>query len=647
MSGCDDLATKSDVTAIMARLAAIEAKIPDENRLAQKVADAVRSTMLAMQNAILSAINDSRLTVITKLGAIETVVLANLRTLETIIRELGVLISTSMNNLRDVVLGAINALRDILLELIKRFFDSDGDQDNFNYERIEKAIGTAHLTTRTLILEKLGRLEQFIEELLKGIKVDYDRIDAMAAKHHARTRAFIADLFKNFKIPPIDFTEILDKLDQLKSLTSAGIGSILQLLNTIWAFLQTLNFAPQSPNHNFDYGRIEKAIGSAHVTTRSIILGSIGSSTEYLASLILNLKLSVDYDRIKRIADNAAANTQNNINNALKQSIDYSRIQEIVKDTGAEIKGFTASIIGAYGGAILKAITEIKAPVLSVSNKTSKLIEKIYQIIGGDDYPITVPTTLISEEGKSIGTKQIPTLTQFFSWYVERFDELIGQFEIPIRIKDTDLVQSGEQSKTIKLPNLAESIAEMFMLSFQSMVNTETLINMCTRILFEGGQDKQQNFITYKLLYSLVDWAGYKTKDISEEMPLLFTPDKTNLSEILKETKVKVGTQVLDEKFGLEIDLMRFRKAAAVIDAVHFRKVNPFADIAPQIMAYLLGAKDTSSKVNEDKTQEDWEQFIEDAEAGFQNTTGISSPDLPYGKPFEERPRIRDLTQTD
>lgn len=646
MSGCENLATKSDVSAILARLEAIERKIPDENRLAQKVADAVRSTMLAMQNAILQAINDSRLTVVTKLGALETVVLANLRTIESIIRELGVLISTSMNNLRDVILGAIYALRDILLELIRRFFNPLGDrQDSFDYARIERAINGAHVQTRTILAQAIGNAVQFLSELIQGMRTDYNRIDAAIAKHHAATRAFIAQLFNNFRLPPVDFTDVLNKLDQIESLTNAGIGSILNLLNTIWAFLQTFR-----PDANVDYQRIEKAINDAHLQTRTILAGAISNGVQYLAELIQSIKATVDYGRIKRLVDDAAANTQNNINNNLRSAIDYSRIASIIEQALGSLRGNLTSLIAAYGGAIYQGIQEIKellknrVTIGGGSSQANNQIQRIYQVLGCDDYPVTVPSSFITKEGVANPERQIPTLTQYIDWYVRRFDEIVGQWEIPIEIKDTDPTTPGDQPQKIKLPNMAEAIAEMFMLLMQISIDGQTALNIATRMMFDGGQDKQQNFMTYKLVDAVADFLGFDFKYVEREMPLMFTPGKSNYSEILQHTKIKVGVPEYNEKLNLQADLMRFRKAASILDSTHFRKINPNANIKAQIVERILGLTDLVKDTNQKDSNETFKQFLEDVEKGFTNTPGVGDPTKPYGREYEDRPRFRDLT---
>ena len=277
-------------------------------------------------------------------------------------------------------------------------------------------------------------------------------------------------------------------------------------------------------------------------------------------------------------------------------------------------------------------------------------VDKLSNIVGVNDYPISVPASFISKDegflGNLIPNENIPiqSLTTFIAWYIERFDEIMGQWEIPIEIKDSDPTKSGEQPVGIKLPNIAECMAEMFTLCFQTNINSETLLNVCLRTLIETGTDKQQNFVSYKLLQSLTDWVGYKQKDTVQPMPLSFTLNKTRYDEILKESEVDVSVPEFDEKFGLEADLMRFREAASILQANHKIKVNPNGDIKAQILKYLLDSFSSVNKVNGEDTEQDFEDFLEEVETGFINTRGVTNNKDPYGKPFNERPRIRDLT---
>lgn len=287
----------------------------------------------------------------------------------------------------------------------------------------------------------------------------------------------------------------------------------------------------------------------------------------------------------------------------------------------------------------------------SLLNLLIQKVDKLSKVVGVDDYPVSLPTSLISKDEGFLGNlipnfnQDVPSLTRFLSWYVERFDEIMGQWEIPIEIKDSDPSKPGDQPVGIKLPNMAEAIAEMFTLCFQTNINSETLLNIAIRNLAETGADKQQNFISYKLLQSLTDYMGFKQKDIKLKMPLLFTLEKTRYDEILKESEVDVAVVEFDEKFGLEADLMRFREGVSILQANYKKKIDPKGDIKAQILKYLLDTYGASNKVNKNDTEDaEFDAFLKEVETGFINSNGVTNKTDPYGKPFNQRPRIKDLT---
>jgi hypothetical protein len=290
-------------------------------------------------------------------------------------------------------------------------------------------------------------------------------------------------------------------------------------------------------------------------------------------------------------------------------------------------------------------------PDNSLLNLLIQKVDKLSNIVGVNEYPISLPQSLISKDegflGNLIPNKnvEIPNLTVLQAWCIERFDEIMGQWEIPIEIKDSDPSKPGDQPIGIKLPNMAEAIAEMFILCFQTNINSETALNLAMRNMSETVADKQQNFITYKLLQSLTDWVGFKQKDINLKMPLNITLNKTRYDEILKESEVDVGVVEFDDKFGLEADLMRFREGMAILQATSKRKIDPKGDIKAQILKYLLDTFKATEKVNGEDDEQDFEDFLKEVETGFINTAGIKDAINPYGRPFSQRPRIKDLTK--
>lgn len=300
-----------------------------------------------------------------------------------------------------------------------------------------------------------------------------------------------------------------------------------------------------------------------------------------------------------------------------------------------------------------------------------KKVNQLSKVIGVDDYPVSLPKSLITKHGEFTGNKQlntlvnalddfylgnqlpddllsnskdIPSLTQLFGWYIERFDEVMGQFEIPIEIKDSDPTTPGDQPVGFRLPNIAESIAEMMMLLLNITMNSETLVNMQTRTAIEVAQDKQQNFKNYLMTQAIVDYLGFKHKEEKHKLPMMYHLGKENLDEFLKESEAEVVGIEYNDKQNYQETLHRLLEAAAITKAVHYRKVDINGDVKQQIMDIIKGYSRTNKKINSNK--DDFDTFLEDAERGFTNTDGITDSQHPYGRNYDERPRIREIGNT-
>lgn len=279
-----------------------------------------------------------------------------------------------------------------------------------------------------------------------------------------------------------------------------------------------------------------------------------------------------------------------------------------------------------------------------------KKVDKIAQIIGVDDYPVSVPESLISKDEGFIGNlipnpnKNLQSLTQLFVWYIERFDELMGQFEIPIEIKDADPTTPGDQPVGIKLPNVAESIAEMMGLLLEAAINSRTLVNITTRNLIGSEQDKLQNYKTYMATQAIIEYLGFKHKDTKEKIPMLITPDKESLEELLQEKEFEIEVTNFDDKQTFRENLADLLNAAAIIRAVFWRKIDKDKDIAAQLVEKIKKLKDVDDALAKNtKDDDDLDKFIADVEDGFRSYTNITDPLNPYGKPYEERPKIKKI----
>lgn len=315
-----------------------------------------------------------------------------------------------------------------------------------------------------------------------------------------------------------------------------------------------------------------------------------------------------------------------------------------------KVDGLTQKVNSLSG--VAKKVDDVAKTV----NDLTKTTDKLSDAIGVEEYPASLPKSLISKDQGFLGNLipdtniEIKNLTSLFGWYIERFDEIMGQFEIPIEIKDSDPTKAGNQPVGIKVDNIAEGIAESMGLLLQIAYNTEAMLNINTRTLLETGGDKIQNFKTYMLLEALTEYVGFKFNEVEKKVALTFKPGESDLSKLLKEYEQPVIVADFDEKTDFQADLRKLMEAAAIIKARYFRKLDSNADpvdIKNAIMGILKQSQALGKKVNDNEEDANgdnsFDQFRNQVEEGFINEAGVMNTTDPYGKPYAERPKIRDV----
>ena len=297
--------------------------------------------------------------------------------------------------------------------------------------------------------------------------------------------------------------------------------------------------------------------------------------------------------------------------------------------------------------------------LLAALKKLQADVDLLKKRMGVDEYPFNVPASIRSEDKGWLGnmlpspTKKIENVTQFQRWHFDVFEEILGQFEIPIEIKDSDPAKPGDQPQGMKLANVAEAIAEIAALCINTSINSEVLINMLFRNLYETGLTRQNVVANHEHLDCLHEFFGFKTKVDKEKVKFSFTPGKERIDETLKETEVEVAVHRFDDKKKTyKDDMLKLLQAAEIIRAVHSRKLKAkdAAGMAVEIAKTIKGLKKHKDKMDETtKTQlgKDFDSFCEDFERGFTDIPGIDDPAKPFGEEYTQRPRVIRLDKLD
>lgn len=288
--------------------------------------------------------------------------------------------------------------------------------------------------------------------------------------------------------------------------------------------------------------------------------------------------------------------------------------------------------------------------------KILKKVENIENRVGCNEYPFNVPVSLISKHEGFLASllpkpsKQINNEQQFIRWVFEAFEEVIGQWEIPIEIKDSDPTKPGDQPQGMKLVNIAEGFAELTAIGANASINTEVLINMGTRLLYELAAARQTTADTNAKAQALIEFFGFRTKDQKDKMEMTFTAGKDRLDETLKESMQEVVlTKFDDKKNSYKQDMASLLSAAGVIKAV-FTKKTPGADQAGTAAAIASLIRDTAKAQKKAKSgiskhlEEDFAAWCESYERGWSDEItqdpNDASANEPWGEPYSERPKV-------
>ncbi|MBW4644763.1 MAG: hypothetical protein KME23_17670 [Goleter apudmare HA4340-LM2] len=291
------------------------------------------------------------------------------------------------------------------------------------------------------------------------------------------------------------------------------------------------------------------------------------------------------------------------------------------------------------------------------NSNVEQLLRLILKKIGSTDLPAFVPNSLTK---KNSGTTQIQNLAQFIAYSIKQTNNQFGQFPQEIKIEDADLTQEGNQERAIELPNLAESIAEIvgILLVLQSESNANLIATV--NAMIEAGSAKQAAILAGDHAAANSEFLGYKGKQVERQVPFTFKPGEQQLDKMLQPGEVKVKGFDNDDKNDLNDVLVPLLEMAAMYRAANYRNVGT-SDPLGKLGSILRGAADISTVMSNlsgltpppdpnnpnapspEPKKNDWDSFVENAESGFITQPGITDTTNPYGRPFAQRPKIREI----
>ena len=162
-----------------------------------------------------------------------------------------------------------------------------------------------------------------------------------------------------------------------------------------------------------------------------------------------------------------------------------------------------------------------------------------------------------------------------------------------------------------------------------------------------------QDYQGYLAAKAIIKYMAFKSTETDVPVPMTFTPGADSISKLLIESEGHIkGTDYTEKETWRDV-LLDLLQGSAIIRAVHWQRIDTKTDTKSQLLSLLKGsvnlaislAKPQSQSENgTEKTfdpENNFEDFLDNVEDGFRNTTGVTDVQNPYGKSSNRRPRIR------
>lgn len=302
-------------------------------------------------------------------------------------------------------------------------------------------------------------------------------------------------------------------------------------------------------------------------------------------------------------------------------------------------------------------LSEIKRMLKEIK----KGVDEAKKRIGTEEFPVSLPTSLnvtYSDSGKRSepGMTKEESLTSLVGRFIRYFDGVMGEMGVAFKVADADPTKPGDQPKIIVARNFSQIVEEIYSHVFDIWIMQYQFLQLDQRHAIESMLARKVGIQNYYLIQSLIDWAGFKTKDITKKVPFLFDIDGKDFENFLKNKEQEIQVPDFDpDDEGADSfpdHLIRLKRAAAIIEAVHTSKFKNSDDIPKKMMEMLLNTSKAIDRVSTDEltkagSKEDFDQWLRDAETAFINRVGQGDVNNPYGVPYAERPRLTKISDTE
>lgn len=232
--------------------------------------------------------------------------------------------------------------------------------------------------------------------------------------------------------------------------------------------------------------------------------------------------------------------------------------------------------------------------------ETEEMLQCIYQRLGCEQYPVSLPDTLIENSSNAQIEKQ--DLTSILGWLIEQIDAVTGQFPLELEVEDTDPTQEGNQTQKISLPNIAETLIELYGLALKNSVTGDTHTDILLRLVAELISTKNASLITQDYVKANASFLGYRGNPKKRTINYAFDPE--NISDLTKvlnaSTKDIVGFTEDDPETAVGF-LQRIVFVSGILKEIFFKNKDRMPDLIDQIEQYTQDGDGDDSR---------WKQYL-------------------------------------
>jgi hypothetical protein len=263
----------------------------------------------------------------------------------------------------------------------------------------------------------------------------------------------------------------------------------------------------------------------------------------------------------------------------------------------------------------------IKTP--TITEIAYELPRLIAERLGTGQFPVEIPTTLLSDDDKAKSIK-LESLTEFVGWFVQQVDALVGQFPVKIDLEDADAQKEGDQKQTIVLPNLAEAIAEIYGVAFQSTYNSSLVVDLVLRHIGESIKNGNMAVETLDYAKAIVKHMGFKGNKVERKVPYFVDPRETaDMDKYRKEVELYTQGYEYEDKQTMAAQMQMLVYVAAMLKTIHLNEWNPKKQ------------HEDGKKVREDSKTSDtaWDKYI----------SNLNDPNSVLRSSDDSKNRIKDI----